>query len=156
MREGDVVWWYARRLRSALAGHVLTRSDLRVPRFATADLTGRMVTQVTSRGRHLFIRVDGGVSVHTHLRMDGAWRIRPAAELIPASHRIRLVLGNASWTALGYQLGVVEASGATRRSATRPRAPWTPPSAKGSLSGARDASARLDHALPFWVFARDG
>ncbi len=103
MREGDVVWWYARRLRSALAGHVLTRSDLRVPRFATADLTGRMVTQVTSRGRHLFIRVDGGVSVHTHLRMDGAWRIRPAAELIPASHRIRLVLGNASWTALGYQ-----------------------------------------------------
>ncbi len=103
MPEGDVVWWYARRLRSALAGHVLTRSDLRVPRFATADLTGRMVTQVTSRGRHLFIRVDGGVSVHTHLRMDGAWRIRPAAEFIPASHRIRLVLGNASWTALGYQ-----------------------------------------------------
>src|SRR5262245_53635333 len=40
MPEGDVVWWYAGRLRAALAGRVLTRSDFRVPRFATADLTG--------------------------------------------------------------------------------------------------------------------
>ena len=108
MPEGDVVWWYGRRLHAALAGNVLTRSDFRVPRFAAADLTGRLVTRVASRGKHLLTRVEGGLVVHTHLRMDGSWRIRPAAEPVPASHRVRLVLGNDQWAAIGYQLGVVE------------------------------------------------
>jgi endonuclease VIII len=108
MPEGDVVWWYARRLHAALAGNVLTRSDFRVPGFATADLTGRLVTGVAARGKHLLTRVEGGLTVHTHLRMDGSWRIRPAAEPVPASHRVRLVLGNDTWVAIGYQLGVVE------------------------------------------------
>jgi endonuclease-8 len=108
MPEGDVVWWYARRLHGALAGQVLTRSDFRVPRFATADLTGRIVTQAVSRGKHLLIRVEGGVTVHTHLRMDGSWRIRPAAEPVPVGHRVRLLLANDAWITLGYQLGIVE------------------------------------------------
>ena len=41
MPEGDTVWQTAKRLHTALAGKVLTRSDLRVPKYATADLTGR-------------------------------------------------------------------------------------------------------------------
>ncbi len=114
MPEGDVVWWYARRLHAALAGNVLTRCDFRVPRFATADLTGRTVTEVVSRGKHLLMRVEGGLIVHTHLRMDGSWRIRPAAGQVPASHRVRLVLGNDAWVAIGYQLGVVELLPAAR------------------------------------------
>jgi endonuclease VIII len=108
MPEGDVVWWYARRLHAALAGKVLTRSDFRVPRFATADLTGRLVTGVVPYGKHLLTRVESGLTVHTHLRMDGSWRIRPAGEPAPAGHRVRLVLGNDTWVAIGYQLGVVE------------------------------------------------
>jgi endonuclease VIII len=108
MPEGDAVWRYARQLHAALAGQVLTVSDFRVPRFATADLTGRTVTQVTSHGKHLLIRVDGGLLVHTHLRMDGSWRISPAGRAVPADHRVRLVLGNGTWVAVGYQLGVVE------------------------------------------------
>jgi len=39
MPEGDTVWQAARRLHGALAGKVLTRSDLRVPKYATADLS---------------------------------------------------------------------------------------------------------------------
>lgn len=108
MPEGDTVWRTARRLDEALAGQVLTCSDFRVPRFATTDLTGRAVTETVSRGKHLLTRVDGGLTVHTHLRMDGSWRIRPAAGYLPRDHRIRLVLGNESRQALGYQLGVVE------------------------------------------------
>jgi endonuclease VIII len=106
--EGDVVWLTARRLHEALAGRVLTRSDVRVPRYATTDLAGRRVTEAVSRGKHLLIRVDGGTTVHTHLRMDGSWRIRPAAERVPPSHRIRLILANDTWQAVGYQLGIVE------------------------------------------------
>jgi DNA-formamidopyrimidine glycosylase len=106
--EGDVVWLTARRLHQALAGRVLTRSDVRVPRFATTDLTGRKVTEAVSRGKHLLIRVEGELTVHTHLRMEGSWRIRPASERVPESHRIRLILANDAWQAVGYQLGVAE------------------------------------------------
>lgn len=102
------MWWTARRLHDALAGRVLTRSDFRVPRYATADLTGRTVTGALARGKHLLIRVGGGVTVHTHLRMDGAWRITPAGRPAGASHRIRVILANEAWQAIGYQLGIVE------------------------------------------------
>jgi endonuclease-8 len=103
-----VVWLTARRLHEALAGQVLTSSDFRVPRFATADLSGRAVTEAVSRGKHLLIRVDGGLTVHTHLRMDGSWRVRPATGPPPRGHHIRLVLVNRTWRAIGYRLGVVE------------------------------------------------
>jgi endonuclease-8 len=106
--EGDVVWLTARRLDRALAGRPLTRSDLRVPRFATTDLSGRIVAGAVSRGKHLLIRVAGGVTVHTHLRMEGSWRIRPASARVTESHRIRVILANDAWQAVGYQLGIVE------------------------------------------------
>src|SRR6516165_429322 len=108
MPEGDVVWYTARRLHEALAGRALTRSDFRVPRLATADLTGDVVTETVSRGKHLLTRTSSGLTVHTHLRMDGSWRVRPAAEQLKDSHRIRLILANGDWQAVGYQLGVVE------------------------------------------------
>jgi endonuclease-8 len=106
--EGDTVWLAARRLGEALEGRPLTRTDFRVPRYATTDLTGRQVTESASRGKHLLTRVEGGVTVHTHLKMDGAWRVRPASERPVGGHRIRLVLGNDTWQAIGYQLGIVE------------------------------------------------
>ena len=102
------MWLTARRLHGALAGRVLTRSDFRVPRFATADLTGQTVTETVSRGKHLLTRTDAGITVHTHLRMDGSWRVRPAAERVTGGHRIRLILANGQWQAIGYLLGIVE------------------------------------------------
>ena len=107
MPEGDVVWRAARQLHAALAGRVLTRSDFRVPRFAAADLTGSTVTAAVSRGKHLLIRTDDGQTVHSHLRMDGSWRIWPGRPP-PADHRVRLVLGNDDWLAVGYLLAMVE------------------------------------------------
>lgn len=108
MPEGDVVWRAARQLHAALAERVLTRTDFRVPRFATTDLTGRVVQGVISTGKHILARVDGGVTIHTHLRMDGSWRVRPAGGHPPRDHRVRLVLANKQWQAIGYLLGVVE------------------------------------------------
>src|SRR5260221_1082417 len=104
MTEGDVVWGVARELDAALGGRALTRSDFRVPGFATTTLTGGSVHQAISRGKHLLIRVDGGVTIHTHLRMDGSWRIRPAGRYPPRDHRVRLVLENDEWQAGGYPL----------------------------------------------------
>jgi formamidopyrimidine-DNA glycosylase len=108
--EGDVVWSTARRLHEALAGRVLTRSDFRVPRYATVNLTGRRVTEAVARGKHLLIRTENGLTVHTHLKMEGYWRIQPAGGGRPLgrSHQLRLVLGNARWLAAGYLLGITE------------------------------------------------
>jgi endonuclease VIII len=108
--EGDVVWYTARRLHEALAGRVLTRSDFRVPRYATVDLTGQLVNEAVAKGKHLLIRTGNGLTVHTHLKMDGYWRIRPAdaGEPYRNSHQLRLLLANAQWQAAGYLLGITE------------------------------------------------
>jgi endonuclease-8 len=106
--EGDVVWYTARRLHQALAGRVLTRSDFRVPRYATVNLTGQTVTEALARGKHLLIRTGDGLTVHTHLKMEGSWRLIPAGRTLAQSHTIRLVLANAEWQAVGYQLGITE------------------------------------------------
>ncbi|PZG56736.1 DNA glycosylase [Spongiactinospora gelatinilytica] len=108
MPEGDAVYRTAVRLRAALDGRVLTRSDFRVPKHATADLTGRTVIETVSRGKHLLTRVDGGLTVHTHLRMDGSWRVLPAGRRLPPGDVVRLVLGNAAQVAVGVRLGVVD------------------------------------------------
>ncbi|MGC4977265.1 Fpg/Nei family DNA glycosylase [Streptomyces sp. DT199] len=110
MPEGDTVWQAARRLHDALAGKVLTRSDLRVPRFATADLTGRTVLDVTARGKHLLTRIEGGLTLHSHLRMDGSWKVYGNGQRWSGGpgHQIRAILGNPDRTAVGYRLPVLE------------------------------------------------
>lgn len=107
MPEGDTVWRTARVLRDALAGHELVRSDFRVPRLATTDLSGRTVDDVVARGKHLLTRVSGGLTIHTHLKMEGLYRIVPAGRPV-RDHRVRLVLATATAQAVGVSLGVVE------------------------------------------------
>ena len=110
MPEGDTVWQSARRLHSALADKVLTRSDLRVPKYATADLTGRRVLDVTPRGKHLLTRIEGGLTLHSHLRMDGSWKVYAENQRWTGgpTHQIRAILANADRAAVGYRLPVLE------------------------------------------------
>ena len=98
----------AGQLDAALTGQVLTVSDFRVPRYATTSLVGRVVAGTIPRGKHLLTRVEGGLTVHTHLRMDGTWRIGPPARHPSRDHRIRLILANQHRQAVGYRLGIVE------------------------------------------------
>src|SRR6202034_3639499 len=121
MPEGDVIWSTARRLHEALAGQVLTRSDFRVPKFATADLSEQLVTEVVARGKHLLIRTSGGLTVHTHLKMDGFWRVRPVRPGVrPAeSFNLRLLPAHAPWGAAAPP----RPRPAGRRGAARPAEP---------------------------------
>ena len=108
--EGDTIWLAARQLREALAGAVLVRCDLRVPKLATVDLSGRLVEDAVSRGKHLFVRFQGGWTLHSHLRMDGTWRIfAPGARWTGGpAHQIRAILATADRVAVGYRLPVLE------------------------------------------------
>lgn len=107
MPEGDTVWHTAAILRDALVGKTLTRCDVRVPRYAAVDLTGHVVDEVVSRGKHLFIRV-GEASIHSHLKMDGSWKVNPVGKPSRAGYRIRIILETADIQAVGIDLGVLE------------------------------------------------
>ncbi|MEV6812087.1 DNA-formamidopyrimidine glycosylase family protein [Micromonospora sp. NPDC051296] len=111
MPEGDTVWNTARVLERALAGARLTGSDFRVPQLATTDLTGWVVRECASRGKHLLLRLDGPAdgsrwTLHSHLRMDGTWRAYAPGERWTArpAHLIRVVLRAPTATAVGYHL----------------------------------------------------
>ncbi|MFF0968177.1 Fpg/Nei family DNA glycosylase [Streptomyces sp. NPDC003703] len=110
MPEGDTVWQAAKRLHDALAGQVLVRSDFRVPRYATADLSGRRVLDTIARGKHLLTRFEGGLTLHSHLRMEGAWKVFGSGERWKGGpgHQIRVVLATAERSAVGYRLPVLE------------------------------------------------
>lgn len=108
MPEGDTVWRTANSLRDALVGRELTVCDVRVPRYATVDLSGSVVDSVDSRGKHLLIRA-GGKVVHSHLKMEGAWHVYvPGTRWRRPAYQARIVLANSERTAVGFELGVVE------------------------------------------------
>jgi endonuclease-8 len=107
------VWRTARRLDAALAGRALTIADLRWPSLATVDLTGRTVVESTSAGKHLLLRLaaDGdrpALTLHSHLKMEGSWRVQHAAGPAARGSGVRAVLGNPGWTAVGYRLGALD------------------------------------------------
>ncbi|MFG3581567.1 zinc finger domain-containing protein [Micromonospora chersina] len=126
MPEGDTVWNTARVLQRALAGARLTGSDFRVPQLAATDLTGWTVRESASRGKHLLLRLTAPPdadatradatqtaaasgrdwTLHSHLRMDGAWRAYAPGERWAArpAHLIRVVLRSPGAVAVGYHL----------------------------------------------------
>ena len=110
MPEGDTVWRTARRLHQALAGEVVTLSDLRFPSVATTDLRGATTTEVVARGKHLLHRLDSGLTLHSHLRMEGQWRIETVERAAGwmRSPTLRAAVGTARWVALGLRLGMLD------------------------------------------------
>lgn len=106
MPEGDTVWLTAARLRERFAGTELTGADLRVPRLATVELAGRGVRNVVARGKHILTRLDGDLTLHSHLRMDGAWHLYRAGDRWRGgpAYAVRAVLRNAAWQAVGYRV----------------------------------------------------
>jgi endonuclease VIII len=79
--EGDTIHYAANRIRPVLEGHV--PDEIRTPhrRFARDRwpdrLAGRAVRSVDARGKHLMIRFEGGLTIHSHLRMTGSWQVTP-------------------------------------------------------------------------------
>jgi endonuclease-8 len=106
--EGDTVHLTAWAQNAALAGAVLTGFDLRVPAFATVDLSGETVREVVARGKHLFHRI-GDLSLHSHLKMEGAWRLyRPGERWTRPAFQARAVLTTADVQSVGFDLGITE------------------------------------------------
>ncbi len=78
MPEGDTILWAANRIRPVLEGRI-PHSIATHPRFSRdrwqERLSGRAVERVDTHGKHLFVRFEGSLVLHSHLGMTGSWRV---------------------------------------------------------------------------------
>jgi endonuclease-8 len=117
--EGDTIHHAANRLRPLLAGHVPDALETPHPRFARdrwpERLRGRAVTAVDARGKHLFVRFEGDLVIHSHLRMTGSWRVfAPRARWSRSPARAWLVLRRGGHAAVEFDGPVLELMTAAR------------------------------------------
>ncbi len=79
MPEGDTILSAARRVGAALVDQSIVAIETPQPRHALdrwpERLDGRAVRSVDARGKHLFIRFEGDLTLHSHLRMTGLWGV---------------------------------------------------------------------------------
>lgn len=117
MPEGDSIFRLAHRLQF-MVGREVVRTDIRVPRFATANFTGTTCTRVWAYGKHLFMQFGSDV-LHTHLKMEGSWSIhRLGAKWRKPGHTARVVLHLTDTSGpielVGHSLGFVRVFPATQ------------------------------------------
>ena len=81
MPEGDTVHYAANRIRPVLLGEVPDELATPHPRLGAdrwrEKLAGRAVEAVDAHGKHLFLRFEGDLTIHSHLRMTGSWGTYP-------------------------------------------------------------------------------
>ena len=91
MPEGDTIHYAAMQIRAVLEGHVPDEIATPHRRFARdrwpERLAGQAVRKVDAIGKHLLIRFEGGLTIHSHLRMTGSWRVLPVQSEWPRSPR---------------------------------------------------------------------
>lgn len=107
MPEGDSVFQLSERLQP-LTGRLVTRTQLRVPRYATVRFDGAELTRLLPYGKHLFMRFDHQI-LHTHLKMEGTWSVhRKGVRWRKPGHKARVVLQFEDDIELvGFELGFV-------------------------------------------------
>jgi endonuclease-8 len=79
MPEGDTIAYAAHRIRPVLEGRVPDEILTPQPRHALdrwpGRLGGRVVSRVDTYGKHLFLRFEGDLVLHSHLGMTGVWGV---------------------------------------------------------------------------------
>jgi endonuclease VIII len=77
--EGNTIRSAANRIGAALIGRDIESIETPHPRHAKdawpERLAGRKVRAVDVHGKHLMMRFEGGLTLHSHLRMTGAWGV---------------------------------------------------------------------------------
>jgi len=79
MPEGDTIAYAANRMRPVLEGRVPDEILTPQPRHALDRwpdrLSGRAISRVDTHGKHLFLRFEGDLVLHSHLGMVGVWGV---------------------------------------------------------------------------------
>jgi endonuclease-8 len=125
MPEGDTIHRMAAALADAFEGRVPREILTPHPRHRLDDwpgrLAGRELRSVDAHGKHLFLRFEGALTLHSHLRMTGLWSVhREGARWRRSPRRAWLVLRDAGREAVQFDGPVLELM-ADRRTRTEPR-----------------------------------
>lgn len=113
MPEGDTIFRAANTLNRALAHKVVTRFESVFPALTrVADdnpIVGRTIESVRSVGKHVLMTFGGGLTLRTHMRMNGSWHIyRPGEKWQRPSRDMRVLVGTADFVAVGFNVPVAE------------------------------------------------
>jgi endonuclease-8 len=71
MPEGDTLWRTAAAIRDWVGGLKCTRARP----DELQRLEGQTLVAVDSYGKHLFMEFSSGISLHSHMRMNGSWHL---------------------------------------------------------------------------------
>jgi endonuclease VIII len=113
MPEGDTLHHAAKRVGAALVGNEVLSIETPQPRHRLdrwpERLAGRGVRKVDARGKHLFVRFEGDLTLHSHLRMTGRWSVyRPGQRWTRSPRRAWLVVRTAEHEVVQFDGPVLE------------------------------------------------
>jgi endonuclease-8 len=113
MPEGDTIHRAATRIRAVLEGRVPEQILTPHPRHQgdrwPEKLGGREVRSVDALGKHLFLRFEGDLTLHSHLRMTGIWEVcREGQRWRRSPRRAWLVMRSGGWEAVQFDGPVLE------------------------------------------------
>ena len=78
MAEGDSIRRLADRLQSAVGGHRSIAAQFRRGGQRPPSFAGDRLQEIVPVGKNLLMRFDSGRTIHSHLRMQGSWRVHRA------------------------------------------------------------------------------
>ena len=114
MPEGDALARAARRLQVLVGEPVAVEAPN--PRAAVKNIAGRLdgkrLESVEAVGKNLFLRFEGGVTLRSHLKMKGRWRVQPVGRQIGQGPW--LVLRGSAYEAVLWHGPVLELSDRAR------------------------------------------
>ena len=113
MSEGDTIHRAANRIRAVLQGQVPEEILTPHPRHRAdhwpQKLHGRSIRAVDAYGKHLFLRFEGDLTLHSHLRMTGLWSVhRQGVRWRRSPQRAWLVLRSESWEVVQFDGPLLE------------------------------------------------
>jgi endonuclease VIII len=113
MPEGDTIFRAARTLNRALAGQPIVHFQTELAALAQIDrvepIAGRTVERVESAGKHLLMKLSGGLVLRTHMRMNGSWHIyRPGEDWQVPARAMRILIATSDWVAVAFNVYIAE------------------------------------------------
>ena len=113
MPEGDTIFRAARALEKALGGKVVTAFDTGLARLASvnddAQLVGRTVEKVETRGKWCLIFFSGDLILVTHMLMSGTWHIYKTGEKWwQPKNRMRVAITCEDYQAVAFNVPIAE------------------------------------------------
>jgi endonuclease VIII len=112
--EGDALYRAAQRLQVLVGERLAVEAPN--PRAAVKNiaerLDGRRLEAVEAAGKNLFLRFEGGVTLRSHLKMKGRWRVQPRGREVDG--KPWLVLRGATQEAVLWHGPVLELSDRAR------------------------------------------